>query len=713
MERKLWYDREANVWDEALPIGNGRIGGMVFSNPIYDKIQLNEDTLWSGYPDFYSEQHSMDEVKEIRELVKDEKYVEATQKTSESMKGYHSQCYISYGNLYMDIAGSKGKVSDYKRELNLENGVVKTSYCLDDTNIEKEYFVSLQDDVLVLHMKSDKKLKLHIHQSVEPAHSVYVQGNEVVFQGKCPTDASQYTLSVEYDDSKESVQFCSRTRAMSEGNIFCGGNSLWIYDFTEATILFSIKTSFNGYDKFPISQGKEYIEASREVLSRIEGLSYEELKERHAKKYAELFDRVSLEIDGEDYSHLPTDVRIENAGKGVVDNGLVTLLWDFARYLTIAASMEGTQPTNLQGIWCYHTIAPWHCNYTMNINTQMNYWPTETINLPECHMPLLKMLKEFSQAGNHFGLRGWSSWHNSDLWRFNYEATKGVLWGYWQMGGFWSVRHIWEHYLHTRDVEFLKEYYPVMEGAAAFLEDWMYENEEGYLVTCPSTSPENQFLYQGEQCAVCQGSAMDMGIIYDLFDKTIKSGQLLGKDTAHYESILAKLAPIKIGADGRILEWGKEFDENEPGHRHISHLYFLFPSDIYQTQEYKDAAEKSMRYRLANGGGHTGWSNAWIANVWARLGDGEMAMGCIRTMFKKSIYPNMFDAHPPFQIDGNYGICSAICEMLLQSHTGETELLPAIPAEWKSGRVRGLRSRTGESVSFAWKDGKVIEQQIG
>lgn len=708
--KKLWYSNEAKNWEEALPIGNGRIGTMVFSGVFSDKLQINEETLWSGRPNMEKSQHTMRELEKIRGLVKDKKYPEATKAVSDIMPGKRSQGYISYGSIYIDILNLNGETADYRRELDMENGIVKCTYIVNGINVKKEYFVSQKDDVAVINISTDNKCNIHIYQAIEPENRVYTENGILTSEGRCPTELSQYTNKVLYENDKESVHFCSRLKAVTADGQFAGGNSLWVKGTQNLTLIFSIKTSFNGYDKMPVSEGREYINSSLLAIENAVKYSYDELKERHILEYKKYFDRVDFSIDGDDFSDIPTDQRIKRAADGIVDNELVTLLFDYSRYLTICSSAEYGQPSNLQGIWNYHLIAPWQSNYTMNINTQMNYWAVETCNLPEFHMPLMKMLKEFCEKGNNFGLRGWSSWHNSDIWRFNHEATSTAMCGFWPMGGFWASRHIWEHFIHTNDKNFLAEYYPVMTSACEFLEDWMTENENGELTTCPSTSPENQFIFNGEECAVCEGSAMDMSIIYDLFDKTVKASAVLGKDSSHYEEMISKLKPVKIGKDGRILEWGEEFKERELGHRHISHLYGFYPSDIMNGNEYVDAVRESLRVRLENGGGHTGWSNAWIACVYARLGEGENVMKHIRNMFKKSIYTNMFDAHPPFQIDGNFGIAAAICECLMQSHTGTIKLLPALPDEWKSGHVKGFVSRTGETVDFSWRDGKIIEK---
>lgn len=712
MKKELWYNKEACRWDEALPIGNGRLGCMCFGGTKIDTININEETMWTGCPDKNPKKHNMAQINEIRDLVKKELYEQAYKKTTEMMFGTYTAAYQPYGSLSVSLEcqGFREipnlKIDDYHRSLDLENGITSCKYNHNGTAVVKEYFVSLKDDVFVMKISTNNLVGIQVSQMVIPENSIKSQDGLVKVLGKCPekTILSGTDRIIEYSD-EESIHFCSLLAAKTDGKKAVGGNVINIDASKETVLIFSLKTSFNGYDKMPVSEGKDYEKECAQILNSACEYSYEELKSRHIKEYKKYFDRVYFEIYGEDFSNIPTDERIKNAAQGIVDNGLTTLLFDYARYLTISSSLPGTQPSNLQGIWNNNAIPLWQSNYTININTQMNYWPTETVNLPECHMPLFKMLKDFASKGNNLGLRGWAAWHNTDIWRYNNEASENAMYGFWPNGGLWLSRHIWEHYLHTRDKAFLEEYYPVLIGATQFLEDWLYENDEGYLTTCPSISPENRFLHNGQKCAVCEGSAMDLSIIYDVFDKTIKPGEVLGKDTTHLKTIINKIAPVKIGKDGRILEWGKEFEESEKGHRHISHLYGFFPSDIWADKNLEDAVSESLRVRMENGGGHTGWSNAWITNMYARLKNSEKFMFHLRNMFANSIYPNMLDAHTPFQIDGNFGICSAICEAVMQSHTGKVELIPAIPKEWGSGIVKGFITRTGEKISFKWENG--------
>lgn len=710
--KKLWYTKEARIWEEALPAGNGRLGAMFFHAPFLDRIQINEETLWSGHPDNDTRIHSKEKLEEIRKLVAERKYPEAEKAAAESMINKQTGVYTPYGSIFIELDGSEtngtdAEVTDYKRELDMETGILKCEYRVNGNKITKEAFISNPDDVMVIHITCEKRQHFNIYQSVDTMHKndSYKDGSLCV-EGKCPVKPLIYEPVPDCSEDEESIVYSSILAiAANDESVNCSNvAAINLKNVTDITILFAIKTSFNGYDKMPQSEGREYKNAVRRVIENAAKKSYDELKKRHIDDYKSLFDRVYFDL-GEDNGK-PTNERITNCDG---DNQLIELLFDFGRYLTITASREGTQPSTLQGIWNKDIIAAWRSAYTVNINTQMNYWPTESINLPECHMPLLNMLEDFCKKGNTFGFNGWSLWHNTDIWRLNYEVGETPVWSYWQMGGFWFCRHIWEHYIHTLDKEFLKNNMHILTGAIDFLKDWMIVDKDGYLTTCPSTSPENKFIFDGKRCSVCSGSAMDLSIIRDLLKNTIKACKVLGKDSSDYKEMLARIRPLKIGSDGRLLEWNEEFEENEICHRHVSHLYCIYPSNLVTEKDtdYYNACKKSLEVRLENGGGQTGWSNAWTVNFLARFGESEKAYGRILTMFKRSIYMNMFDAHPPFQIDGNYGITAGIIEMLIQSHIEYGDgyvisFLPACPKEFDKGILNGIKVRGGHTVNMKW-----------
>ena len=430
--KTLWYDKEAKIWNEALPLGNGRIGAMVFGGPFSDRIALNEDTLWSGCPASEEPMHSMEEIRKIRMLIAEKKYGEAEKKTSDHLFDFGTQVYMPYGNLYIDVdmwEVQTAQVMDYRRQLDLECGVCTTTYKLGDINVTKTFFVSLEDNVMVVNIKSDKPLIWKFYESVALENAVFTRSGVLTVEGRCPTHAS-WPGTIEYDEEKESIHFCSMLKVISDQEVFGGGNALGVFNATDTTVLFSIQTSFNGYNKMPVSDGRDYKMACEDKLLQAEALGYEQLLKRHISAYKRYFERMSIKLGGVDYSSEPTDVRIQKAAGGRVDNQLVTLLFDFGRYLSIASSQPGTQPANLQGIWNDTIMPPWRSNYTMNINLEMNYWHVEACDLPECHMPLLKLIRELRERGNTYGLRGWSAWHNTDIWRFHHDVTKQPLWGY-------------------------------------------------------------------------------------------------------------------------------------------------------------------------------------------------------------------------------------------------------------------------------------------
>lgn len=712
---RLWYNKTPSMWEEALPIGNGRIGGMVYADACQDKIVLNEETLWSGGPEGKGVQHSMEDIEKIRTLIRNKEYDKSDPAISDFMDGDHTQLYMTLGELNIkDTTRHNRDITDYERELSLDNAVVSCKYKHKGYDYKREYFASLADDVMVIKVTGfDLFATINLDCWLEC--DVKYVNDTVTIVGRAPTNffPNSFVNKFEYDENKESIPFMVEMKIFTDRFVAGMGKNIDVAGASYFTIVYSIATGFNGFDKLPQSQGKDYKKECHEKLMNALKYSYDELKQRHIDAYKKLYDRVEVCIDGDDYENVPTDVRIENVKNGVVDNKLTQLLFDYGRYLLISGSQPGGQPTTLQGIWTKDLISPWYSNYTININTQMNYWAAEQVNLPECHMPVFDMVEDFSKKGNHFGLPGWNTAHNTDIWRFNSEATKGVCWGFWEMGGFWLARHIYEHYLYTQDKAFIKKYADVLDGIYDFLTGWLTRDEYGRLTTCPSTTPENSFIYNGIVAAAAEGAAMDLSIIIDYLTYMIELSPIIGKDKEKYEKMMSEMKPLSIGSDGRLLEYGEEFEEFEPGHRHLSHLYGVYPACIIKEgTDLFEAAKKAMEGRIANNIDLCGWTYAWLVSLYSRFKDGEKANFYIKGMFKNVIFPNLFDSCPPFQIDGNYGICAGICEMLMQSHTGTIELIPAIPKEWKSGHVKGMKARGGKTVSFAWKDGKIISSEI-
>lgn len=714
---RLWYNKQARNWNEALPIGNGRLGAMIFGNPYDERIQINEETLWSGYPGKPKYTHKKENIDEIRSLLRERKYAEANEKTEQIMPGLYSDAYLSLGHISIEMLDTAiAAPENYARALDMENAVYKDKFSVmqwSPFNYERECFTSFADDVMVYRFHCNWEWNnIYIRFSPLIKSEMTVEnGNTLVIRGKCPVNIDADGVP-EYDDSGESVGFTAKLKVITNDKITAQGDFLHLGMVRDFTAILSIGTSFNGFDKLPTSEGKNAEAECDRRLNEALKYTYDELKARHTEAYKKEYGTNVICFSGES-SALTTDIRIENIGHGELDPELVTALYDYGKYLLLCSSRNGGQAANLQGIWTRELLAPWRSNYTMNINAEMNYWAAEQCGLSDCHMPFLQMIYDMSKLGNHFGYRGWNCCHNTDIWRFNAEATKSAH-GMWEVGGIWACRHIYEHFSYTNDMDFLRKYFPVLEGADAFLRDFLITDSDGYLTTSPSESPENAFTFDGKKCQICTGAAMDLSLISDFYKNMAELAVILGKDDSEYIEIRKKLKPLSIGKDGRLLEWNEDFEETEKGHRHISHLVGYFPCNIYdENSPYFTAMRKSLEYRLENGGGGTGWSNAWIANMYVRMCESETAYGYICHMFEKSMYPNMLDAHTPFQIDGNFGICCAISEMIVQSHrNGVIELLPACPKELGTGHAENIYARGGYRITMTWNKGMITEFSV-